>query len=60
MRQVVQKADFGGGGLLGRREFIVTTLACAAFGLQWPNDVDRDRTYPDFEESLVADLHHPL
>jgi dTDP-4-dehydrorhamnose 3,5-epimerase len=36
-----------------------------AFGVQWPDDdriiLDRDRTYPDFEESLVADLrHHPL
>jgi dTDP-4-dehydrorhamnose 3,5-epimerase len=36
-----------------------------AFGLQWPDDdriiLDRDRTYPDFEERLVADLrHHPL
>ena len=36
-----------------------------AFGLRWPDDdriiLDRDRTYPDFEESLVADLrHHPL
>jgi hypothetical protein len=37
-------------------------LACAAFGLQWPDDdriiLDRDGTYPDFEESLVADLRH--
>jgi dTDP-4-dehydrorhamnose 3,5-epimerase len=36
-----------------------------AFGLQWPDDdriiLDRDKTYPDFEERLVADLrHHPL
>jgi dTDP-4-dehydrorhamnose 3,5-epimerase len=36
-----------------------------AFSLRWPDDdriiLDRDRTYPDFEESLVTDLrHHPL
>ncbi|MFO1113969.1 MAG: dTDP-4-dehydrorhamnose 3,5-epimerase family protein [Rhodospirillales bacterium] len=36
-----------------------------AFGLQWPDDnriiLERDRSYPDFENNLVAELrHHPL
>ena len=33
-----------------------------AFGLNWPKDertiLERDRTYPDFDENLVADLRH--
>lgn len=36
-----------------------------AFGLQWPEDeriiLQRDASYPDFDENLVAELrHHPL
>jgi len=36
-----------------------------AFGLQWPDDeriiLERDRSYPDFEQNLVTELrHHPL
>ncbi|MBL8666744.1 MAG: dTDP-4-dehydrorhamnose 3,5-epimerase family protein [Rhodospirillales bacterium] len=35
------------------------------FGLHWPEDertiLERDRSYPDFDKGLVADLqHHPL
>lgn len=33
-----------------------------AFGLQWPDDdpiiLERDRSYPDFEKNLVADLRN--
>jgi hypothetical protein len=44
--------------IVGGKRVYGNTLACAAFGLHWPNDLEQDRTYPDFEESPVADLRH--